>query len=90
MDWLDVHTSPSLADDIGKPLEVVRQSLHVQDSDARLHVGMDAFIAIWQHSEKEQYKARLFSLPVIYPIACWVYNRFARFLYRWNRYKGHW
>ena len=90
VDWLDVHEHNGAADGVGGDLEFVRERLHVVDETGDVRVGLEAFIAIWRSSLGERWKARLFSLPLIRPLANWAYNVFARRLYRWNRRKGHW
>ncbi|MCY1440439.1 hypothetical protein D9M71_567160 [compost metagenome] len=53
-------------------------------------MGVDAFIVLWRHSPGEEWKARLFSLPLIHGLAQLAYKVFARLLYRWNKAKHHW
>lgn len=90
IDWNDVHSNNNYAQDVSENLELVRERLHVIDENNTLQIGIEAFIAIWQHSPSEQWKVGLLSLPVINPLANAAYNYFARLLYRWNLSKGHW
>lgn len=88
--WKDVHTDTAARSDIDAPLECVRERLHALDGQGRVQVGVDAAILIWRNSPRENWKARLISLPVVYPLARVAYNILARLLYRWNLRKGHW
>ena len=90
IEWVDVDQQQKRVDDVHQSIEYVRERLHVIDEHGRVCVGVDAFAVLWRHSEKERWKARLITLPVINALAQWGYNLFARGLYRWNRNKGHW
>lgn len=86
----DVHLDHTLLAQLNVPIDVVRERLHVIDEHQQLQVGIDAFITIWRHSERGQWKARFFSTPVIHLVSSWLYNALARCLYRWNRSKNRW
>ncbi|HEX6396735.1 MAG TPA: DUF393 domain-containing protein [Steroidobacteraceae bacterium] len=88
--WKDVHDRNELVSEVGADLEFVRERLHVEDAHGRIHVGFDAFLAIWKNSPGERWKARVFGLPVIRQLCRVAYNLFARALYNWNRSKHHW
>jgi predicted DCC family thiol-disulfide oxidoreductase YuxK len=90
VEWIDVHTNPEAVEEVGAPLEQVRERLHVKSEDGRLDVGADAFTRLWWHTPGQRWLATLLRLPVIRQIMHLVYNAFARLLYRWNRAKGHW
>ena len=90
IEWNDVHSNNELVQDVNEKLEFVRERLHVTDENDTLFVGMEAFIVLWKNSPKEHWKATLFSLPVIRPLANKTYNGFARLLYQWNRQRGSW
>ena len=88
--WNDVHSNSSCRDDLESDLEFVRERLHVVDEQDRTWIGLDAFIALWRVSPGEQWKARIFSLPVVHLFSTWSYNAFAFCLYRWNKALKHW
>jgi predicted DCC family thiol-disulfide oxidoreductase YuxK len=90
VEWIDIHTHPEAVEEVGAPLEQVRERLHVKAEDGRLDVGADAFARLWWHTPGQRWLAALLRLPVIRQIMHLVYNAFARLLYRWNRAKGHW
>ena len=90
VEWIDVHTYPKAVEDVGAPLEQVRERLHVKAEDGRLDVGADAFTRLWEKTPGQRWLAKLLRIPVIRQITHLVYNAFARLLYHWNRAKGHW
>jgi len=90
VEWIDVHLDNDKAQDVADDLEFVRERLHVVDESGNTQVGFEAFIAIWRNSPREHWKAWLSSLPVLRPLLNFIYNVFARVLYRWNRRNNHW
>lgn len=90
VDWKDIHTDTQAVCAINQEQEFVRERLHVQDESGQVHVGWEAFIALWSHSPKEQWKAQLGALPGIRTLCNLGYNLFANLLYRWNRWRKHW
>lgn len=56
----------------------VHKHMHARDQQGRLHVGVDAFVAIWQYFEKTRWLATLVSLPPIHLMARIGYEGFAR------------
>jgi predicted DCC family thiol-disulfide oxidoreductase YuxK len=88
--WADVHKDNALVREVDADLEFVRERLHVVDEAGRLHVGFDAFLAIWRNSPTERWKARLYGLPLVKQSCRLMYNLFAAALYKWNRSKNHW
>ncbi len=86
----DVHLDHTLLAHLNVPINAVRERLHVIDEHHRVQVGIDAFIAIWHHSEGEQWKARFLSLPGIHGVASILYNILARCLFSWNQWKKRW
>jgi len=90
IEWADVHKSNELVSEVHAELEFVRERLHVVDENGKLHVGFDAFLAIWRNSPTERWKARIFGVPLIKHLCRVTYNLFAAALYRWNRSKNHW
>lgn len=90
VEWKDVHINHVLANDVSADLEFVRERLHVIDAKGDIHVGFNAFIAIWRVTANKQWIARLASNPLLNPLLNGFYNVFARILYRWNRRNKHW
>ena len=90
IEWIDVHTHPEAAEEVGSPLEQVRERLHVKAADGRLDVGADAFTRLWSRTPRQRWLAKLLRLPILRQATRLLYNAFARLLYRWNRSKRHW
>lgn len=88
--WNDVHSNPACRHEINSDLEFVRKRLHVVDEQGIAQIGIDAFVSLWRMSPSEQWKARLFSLPVVHPLSVWAYNAFAFCLYKWNKALKRW
>lgn len=88
--WNDIHDNPELVKDLDKNIEQARETLHVINGDRQVKSGIDAFIAIWQVSSSDVWKAKLLSIPIIHGFASIGYRVFARLLYRWNRTVGNW
>ena len=85
IEWIDVHTHPEAAEEVGSPLEQVRERLHVKAADGRLDVGADAFTRLWSRTPRQRWLAKLLRLPILRQATRLLYNAFARLLYRWNR-----
>jgi predicted DCC family thiol-disulfide oxidoreductase YuxK len=51
--------------------------LHATDSNGRLHIGVDAFILIWQQLPRWRLLAILVGIPGLRHIATMFYNGFA-------------
>lgn len=90
VEWIDVHAHPEAVEEVGAPLERVRERLHVRGEDGRLDIGADAFSRLWSQTPGQRWLAKLVRLPFLRQITHLVYNAFARLLYRWNRSKRHW
>jgi predicted DCC family thiol-disulfide oxidoreductase YuxK len=90
IEWVDInHDSNALADR-GVTIDDVRRKLYVEDEQGKLHVGSEAFAALWCETPGQRGRGRLVSLPVLSAVSRWAYNAFAAALYAWNRYRGRW
>jgi predicted DCC family thiol-disulfide oxidoreductase YuxK len=100
IEWIDVHTSPDAAAQIGAALgrvdfkstdiESVRERLHVRDAQGRVLIGADAVAFVMQRTPGQRWLGWFAALSMIRPAMRWAYDAFARVLYRWNRSKGRW
>jgi predicted DCC family thiol-disulfide oxidoreductase YuxK len=90
VEFRDINLEPDALAGYGASLEDVRRRLHAIDTGGRLLVGADVAIAVWAVTPGEKWLARLLGNPVVRPMACFAYDRFADILYAWNRRKGHW
>ena len=83
--WCDINGSPDALAGFGVTLEDVRRKLHAVDAQGRVHVGVDAFAAIWEHLPGYRWAAKLLRLPGLSTAARLLYDGFAALLYAWNR-----
>jgi len=90
IEWCDIAANPKVLDGVGPAVDDVRRKLYVEDEAGRLHIGADAFTALWRETPGRRWLARLLSLPGISWLAEAAYNRFADILYAWNRRHGRW
>ena len=90
VEWIDIHKDSEAVNAIGAQREFVRERLHVVDEKGEVRIGADAFEALWRHTPSQKWFARIVRIPVVSPVARWLYNRFAAGLYAWNRRKGRW
>jgi predicted DCC family thiol-disulfide oxidoreductase YuxK len=88
--WVDVHTSPDAALEIGVDLESVRERLHVRDETGSVVIGAPALTALWDKTPGQKLLGRIAKWPVVSALLPLAYNLFAKCLYRWNRWKKHW
>jgi predicted DCC family thiol-disulfide oxidoreductase YuxK len=86
----DINLTPDALSRYGSSLNDVRRRLHATDEAGRLLVGADVAIAIWRLTPDERWLGSLLGNPVVHPITCFVYDRFADGLYAWNRSNGRW
>ena len=49
--------------------------LHVKDSEGNFYIGVDAFIVIWKKLPYFKYLNLIISLPIIYPLAKYRFNK---------------
>ncbi len=79
-EWQDIaHDASAL-----KPLNISQADalrlLHAKDKKGEMHIGVDAFILIWNElSIGWRFLSVLAGLPIIRPILGWVYRRFASY-----------
>ena len=90
VEWIDVHSNPQAVREVGADLETVRETLHVKTADGEIARGADAFTALWSRTRGQHWLAALVRLPLLHGLSQLAYKVFARLLYRWNRWLGHW
>jgi predicted DCC family thiol-disulfide oxidoreductase YuxK len=90
IEFRDINFEPEALARFGAGLEDVRRRLHAVDADDRLLIGADCAVAIWLRTPGDAWLGRLFGAPGSIQLARFAYDRFADFLYAWNRRKGHW
>jgi len=90
IEFRDINLEPDALSRLSVSIEDVRRLLHAVDAAGHLHIGADCAIAIWRTTPGDAWLGRALGLPVIHQIARFCYDRFADWLYAWNRRKGHW
>ena len=82
-DWVDITVFPHSLNKEGVSLSTGLKLLHAKDDNEVIHVGVDAFILIWKQLQNWQLLATVVSMPIIWQITCFIYNKFAN--WRFNR-----
>lgn len=84
--WCDISRDRFILSRLGLEHDDVKRRLHVIDGDGRIHVGVDAFVALWSAMPRYNWLARLLRRPTIYRAAAWLYDRvLAPLLLAWNK-----
>lgn len=82
-DWQDITVSDGQLKASGIELSDGLKLLHVKDKTGQIHIGVDAFIVIWKQLKRWRILAAIVSLPIVKPMAQWIYRTFAD--WRFNR-----
>lgn len=86
--WVDVHKQPEMATALGIDLDAIRERLHVRDALGVMQVGDLAFAELAAQTHGQHFLALI--VRKLHFLTGPMYNIFARFLYSWNRRRGHW
>jgi len=77
--WQDVASEPKLIETLGVSQQFALRRLHALDANGQWHVGVAAFILIWQ--QLPQYRwfvlVKIMDLPLAYKVSQFLYNKFA-------------
>lgn len=82
-EWVDITADSSVIQQIGISYADGLKLLHAEDSQGELHVGIDAFLLIWQQIRHWRMLAKIVSFPIILHVANIAYRAFAA--WRFNR-----
>ncbi|MDB9762765.1 DUF393 domain-containing protein [Alphaproteobacteria bacterium] len=82
-DWQDVNLMNDEFVNTGIKISDALKILHVIDVNDKLHLGVDAFIVIWNNLTYWKILARVVSIPIIKQILNIAYRAFAN--WRFNR-----
>lgn len=82
--WHDIARNPESLKERGISQSEALMFMRVEDSDGRLHSGVDAFIVMWGQFRGWALIARLLALPGIHTLAGRAYGYFAR-----KRFENH-
>ncbi len=75
--WQDITSTPESLNALGISLEQGLKRLHAVDGNDQLHVGVDAFILIWQQLPRWKILASVVALPGIRHLVHVAYCAFA-------------
>ena len=82
--WEDVACDPSQLINLRVTQAEALCRLHAQDSDGELHIGVAAFILIWENLPNFKWAILVWfvKLPLIFQISEFLYNRFADYRFK--------
>ena len=84
--WHDIAGEPELLVPLGLNAADVRRRLHVIDGSGRVHIGVDAFAALWDTLPRRRWLARIIRAPGVHAVSAFFYDRgLAPALDAWNR-----
>ena len=87
--WHDLSSAPEALAGFGIDRAGAKRRLHVLDESGRLHVGVDAFVLLWQRMPRYRWLARLVAWGPVRPAAGALYDKvLAPLLFWWNRRQG--
>jgi predicted DCC family thiol-disulfide oxidoreductase YuxK len=81
-EWVDITVDASAMQKIGICYADGLKRLHAQDAHGTLHVGVDAFLVIWQQMPRWRLLATIVSFPIIRPVANIAYRAFAEWRFK--------
>jgi predicted DCC family thiol-disulfide oxidoreductase YuxK len=82
-DWVDITVDASSFERLGVAYADGLKLLHVQDTQGKMHVGVDAFILIWRQIPRWRVLVTIVGAAFIRPVAGIAYQAFAT--WRFNR-----
>lgn len=80
--WQDITVSDEELQKAGVSLAEGLKLLHAKDQTGQLHVGVDAFILIWQQLKRWRLLAVIVALPLIRQCVNWLYEAFAEWRFK--------
>lgn len=87
--WLDLSVEPEALAERGIDRASAKRRLHVRDETGRLHIGVDAFVLLWQRMPRYRWLASLVASRPMRPLAVALYDKvLAPLLFWWNRRQG--
>ena len=90
IEFRDINEEPEALARYGADVDDVRRRLHATDEAGRLIVGADVAVALWKLTPGQGWLAALFGNRVTLPFTRFFYDRFADWLFAWNRRNGRW
>ena len=80
--WVDITTAPTSFIALGHTVADGLKALHARDEAGIMHVGVNAFILIWRQLPRWRFLALFARLPLIHPVATWLYRIFAAWRFK--------
>lgn len=90
IEFKDINEQPDALVRYGATLDDIRRRLHATDETGRLIVGADVAVALWRITPGQGWLAALSGNRVTLPFTRFFYDRFADWLFAWNRRHGRW
>jgi predicted DCC family thiol-disulfide oxidoreductase YuxK len=90
VEFKDINEQPDALARYGASLDDIRRRLHATDEAGRLIVGADVAVELWRITPGQGWLAALFGNRATLPFTRFFYDRFADWLFAWNRRKGRW
>lgn len=81
-EWVDITGTPDGFTALGLQVCDGLKALHVQEANGTLHIGVDAFLAIWRQLPRWRLLASVVAWPFIHPLATRLYAAFAAWRFR--------
>lgn len=80
--WVDITIDSSSLERLGVSYAEGLKLLHAQDSQEKLHIGVDAFILIWQQIPRWKILAAIVAIPFIRHVIGIAYRWFAAWRFK--------
>ncbi len=85
-DWQDITVSTTVSTNVLEQYGIsyidALKRLHVSDQHDKIHVGVDAFILIWENLENWRFLSKIVSLPGLRHVANSAYGAFANWRFK--------
>ena len=81
-EWIDITKSSKELEENNISLVEALKMLYVQDKNKNMHIGVDAFIQIWQELKYWHILAKFIALPGINFTANYLYKIFANWRFK--------
>lgn len=78
IEWRPLSQDRAVIQAMGITHTEALMTLHAQDAQGQWHLGVDAFVLIWQQFKYGAWFAACLRAPIIYPCLKWGYQRFAK------------
>ncbi len=87
--WQDITESHHELERAGFTLVEGLKYLHAKDTNDHFHIGIDAFLLIWQQLPRWKHLAKIVKLPLIYHGMVLLYKAFANWRFKRLTYCQH-